>query len=96
LVKFPRVTARPVPEIDFVDCQRTGCELRIKHQLRERERKLRERVVKDTTVLEGGVIETKFAVWKVPRQCPLVLLVGVRLVYEIYLILFFLKNLERM
>jgi hypothetical protein len=34
--------------------------------------------VRDTTVLEGGVIETEskhnLAVWKVPRQCPLVLL----------------------
>jgi hypothetical protein len=28
----------------------------------------------------GGVIETEFAVLKVPRQCPLVLLVEVRLV----------------
>jgi hypothetical protein len=36
--------------------------------------------VRDTTVLGGGVIETKFAVLKVPRQCPLVLLVEVRLV----------------
>jgi hypothetical protein len=38
----------------------------------------RERVVvRDTTVL--GVIETKVAVLKVLRQCPLVLLVEVRL-----------------
>jgi hypothetical protein len=38
---------------------------------------------------EGGIIETKFAVLKVPRQCPLVLLVCVRLVCGICLILNF-------
>jgi hypothetical protein len=39
-------------------------------------------VVRDTT-MEGGGKETTFAVLKVPRQYPLVLLVGVRLVFGI-------------
>jgi hypothetical protein len=36
-----------------------------------------------------GVIETKSAVLKVPRQCPLVLLVEMRLLYGICSILVF-------
>jgi hypothetical protein len=43
----------------------------------------------------GGVIEHNLAVWKVPRQCPLVLLVKARLVLGIYSILI-LKMLERL
>jgi hypothetical protein len=39
--------------------------------------------------LGEGVIETKFAVLKVPRQCPLVLLVDVRLLCGICSILVF-------
>jgi hypothetical protein len=42
-------------------------------------------------VLRGGGIGTKFAALKVPRQCPLVLLVEVRLVYGTCSILIF-KN----
>jgi hypothetical protein len=58
--------------------------------LRERERERYEKawggVVRDTTVL--GVIETKFALLKVPRQCPLVLLVELKLNYiEIYYVI---------
>jgi hypothetical protein len=37
----------------------------------------------------GGIIETKFEVLKVPRRCPLVLLVEVRLVCGICSILIF-------
>jgi hypothetical protein len=54
---------------------------------REREREKRK--------LRVGVIETKFALLKVPRQCPLVLLVWVSLVCGIHSILI-LKKLERL
>jgi hypothetical protein len=37
--------------------------------------------VRDTTIV--GVKETIFSVLKVPRQCPLVLLTGARLVFRI-------------
>jgi hypothetical protein len=49
---------------------------------REREKKKKKvgRLVRDTTVL-GGVIETEFGSLKVPRQCPLVLLVKARLIF---------------
>jgi hypothetical protein len=64
-----------------------------------RERKREEEswggVVRDTTVLEGGVIKHNLAVWKVPRQCPLVLLDKARLVLGISSILI-LKMLERL
>jgi hypothetical protein len=49
--------------------------------LREREkRKFGRGVVRNSTVLGRGGIETKFAVLKIPRQCPLVFLVEVGLV----------------
>jgi hypothetical protein len=47
-----------------------------------------EGVVRDTTVLEVGVIETKLVVLKVPTY-PLVLLVEVRLVCGICSVLIF-------
>jgi hypothetical protein len=37
--------------------------------------------VRDITVLEGGNGNKKFAVLKVPRQCPLVLLVGESIIF---------------
>jgi hypothetical protein len=43
--------------------------------------------VRDTTVLQRGVIETEFGGLKVPRQCSLVLLVEARLVFGICSIL---------
>jgi hypothetical protein len=49
---------------------------------------------REEKVWGGG--ETKLAVLKVPRQCPLVLLVEVRLVCGIYSILILLKKLERL
>jgi hypothetical protein len=49
---------------------------------RDREEEAGGGVVRDTTVW-GVRIETKFAVLKVPRQCPLVLLVWVRLFWRI-------------
>jgi hypothetical protein len=59
--------------------------------LRERERKKRKLGggIERRYSVGTGVIETKFVVLKVPRQCPLVLLLEVRLVYEICSILFF-------
>jgi hypothetical protein len=60
--------------------------------LRAREREREEKVggvVRDTTVWGEGGIETKLAVLKVPRQCPLVLLVVVRFVCGICSILIF-------
>jgi hypothetical protein len=58
---------------------------------REREeRNLGVGVVRDTTVFGGGrVIGTAFGSLKVPRQCPLVLLVEARLVLGICSILNF-------
>jgi hypothetical protein len=46
--------------------------------------------VRDTTVLEGvRAIETEFGSLKVPRQCPLVLLVEARLIFGICSVLIF-------
>jgi hypothetical protein len=39
--------------------------------------------VKVTTMVRGGVKETIFFILKVPRKCPLVLLVGVKLMFRI-------------
>jgi hypothetical protein len=53
-----------------------------KERDRERERELGRRgVLRDTKMV--GVKETIFSVLKVPRQCPLVLLVGARLALRI-------------
>jgi hypothetical protein len=59
------------------------------HRERERERE-RERMLwggggsgSERYYNSGGVKETKLSVLKVPRQCPLVLLIGVRLVFRI-------------
>jgi hypothetical protein len=57
----------------------------------EEKKKVEGGVVRDTTILEG----CNLAVWKVPRQCPLGLLVKARLVLEISSILI-LKMLERL
>jgi hypothetical protein len=55
---------------------------------REGERKLERGSVRHYRV-GGGVIETEFGSWKVPRQCPLVLPVEARVVFGICSILIF-------
>jgi hypothetical protein len=50
---------------------------------REREKRKLGGVSERYYSIGGGIIETKFVVLKVPRQCPLFLLVEVRLVCEI-------------
>jgi hypothetical protein len=37
--------------------------------------------MRDTTIVEG--VENNIFGWKVPRQCPLVLLIGMRLEFRI-------------
>jgi hypothetical protein len=62
---------------------------------RERERESWGGLVRDTTVLEGVYSKQNVAVWKVPRQCPLVFLVKVRLVLRICSVLIY-EMLERL
>jgi hypothetical protein len=59
---------------------------------RERERKLGGVVVRDTTMV-GGQGNNIFGL-KVPRQCPLGLLIGVRLEFRIHSTILMLMELE--
>jgi hypothetical protein len=61
------------------------------HYEREREEERNREVARDTTIGRGGVRkkESVFPVLKVPRQCPLVLLVEAAHIIGIRLFIFF-------